>query len=82
VCKKAKLFRFQMQFGEGSWEPRTPSVMVLCPKYGKRLDMCQPGEVCGCACKITVAFSNAADQQHYEVHGCGSSIIRVLQQIT
>jgi len=46
-----------------------------------RLDMYLPGKVCGCACKITVTFSNAADQQHYEVHGCGSSIIRVLQQI-
>ena len=36
MCKKAKLLRFQMPFGGGSWEPRTPSVMVLCPKYGKR----------------------------------------------
>jgi len=39
--------------------------------------MCQPGKVCGCAGKITVIFLNAADQQHYEVHGCGISIITV-----
>ena len=31
-----------------------------------------------CAGKITVIFSNAAGQQHYEVHGCGISIINVL----
>ena len=40
-------------------------------------DMCQPGKVCGCAGKITVIFSNTAGQQHYEVHGCGISIINV-----
>ena len=32
----------------------------------------------GCAGKITVIFSNAAGQQHYEVHGCGISVINVL----
>ena len=30
-----------------------------------------------CAGKITVIFSNAAVQQHYEVYGCGISIIKV-----
>jgi len=30
-----------------------------------------------CAGKITVIFSNAAVQQHYEVYGCGISIINV-----
>jgi len=42
-----------------------------------RVDMCQPGKVCGCAGKITVTISNSAGQQHYEVHGCGISIINV-----
>ena len=30
-----------------------------------------------CAGKITVTFSNAAGRQHYEMHGCGISIINV-----
>jgi len=30
-----------------------------------------------CVGKIMVTFSNAAGQQHYEVHGCGISIINV-----
>jgi len=42
-----------------------------------RVYMCQPGKVCGCAGKITVTISNSAGQQHYEVHGCGISIINV-----
>jgi len=69
VCKKAKLFRFQMSFGDGSWEPRAPAVVVLCPQYGKRRFS---GWTCAnqvkfvdCAGKITVTFSNAAGLQHY-----------------
>jgi len=67
--------------GRGLCEHRAPSVMVLCPQYGRdafeRVTCANQVKFVDCAGKIMVTFSNAAGQQHYEVHGCGISIINV-----
>ena len=68
--------------GSGLCEHWAHSVVVQCPQYRKG---CFWGWTCvsqvkfvNCADKITVIFSNAAGEQHYEVHGCEISIIIVL----
>ena len=41
-------------------------------------DMCQPVKFVGCGGKITVIFSNAAGQQHYEVATVTTQLIQAL----